>query len=74
MKVEMIPQKTDNVSSQDASPDFVMIKVSGHFDPKSDMLQKARKLLEEIGATDRVKSFDAALDNDALFNKVVNSK
>jgi hypothetical protein len=74
MKVEMIPQQTDKAPDQDATPDFVMIKVSGPFDPNSDVLQRARKLLEDIGATATVKSFDAAIDNDALFNKVANSK
>lgn len=68
MKIQMVPIVTNEVFPNEVPPEFVMIELSGPFDPDNVVFVNARNLLSTRGSKATVASFDAALKSGSLFD------
>lgn len=66
MKIRMVNMTKTEIASQAAAPEFVMVKLSGPFDPQNPKLRRARSLLQKRGSKESVESFDAAIKSGVL--------
>lgn len=69
MKIQMVPMSTNELVASDSVPEFVMVELSGPFDPEHDVLKRARQLVHNNGSEAMVESFEAALKSDSFFGR-----
>jgi len=66
----MVPMSTQVSDDEKAEPEFVMVELSGSFDPDNVILKRARKLVHERGSREMLESFDSALVSGTFLPKM----
>jgi len=69
MEIRMVPMSTSVPADSETEPEFVMVELSGPFDPENAVLRRARQLVLESGSPEMLESFDAAVKSGAFLAK-----
>lgn len=64
MKIETVTVESGAVRQQQPNPKMVMVRITGPVDTNNRILQRAREMVERLGSTQAMESFNVAVAND----------